>query len=179
MKLDLLLMRAILLNAGGLALVWVGIDKGAVQNILSMDQTYISESILVVFAFGWLLCMFRIWECSRALNRAKRETLTGFPTAYDEFHVYCSQRRNPIDVTAKLLPMGGLAGTVYGFLMAMSEMDVVNLTSSAMAGQEVGHVINYMGVALVTTLAGVITKIYLTMNQRMLEGGYERLYQEM
>jgi len=175
-RFDLLLMRAILLNAAGGFLLLVGIDNGTIYEILSMDASYISEAIIAVFAFGLCLCMFRIWECSRAMNRAESGRSSGFPTQFDEFHVFCSQRRNPIDVCARLLFRAGLLGTVYGFLMALNEVDLANLSSADMVGREVGTVLSNMGIALVTTLTGVTTNIWLSLNQRMLEGGYEKLY---
>lgn len=175
---DLLLMRAVLLNSAGAALLWVGIDRGEVQAILAQDSTYISEGIIALFAFGLGQCLYRIWECSQALNRVGSGGVSHAPSNIDDYSLWCARRRDPVDVTCRLLFRCGLLGTVYGFLMAMSELNAVNLTSAATAGAEIGDVIHYMGVAMVTTLTGGVTSVWLTLNQRMLEGGHERLFEE-
>ena len=48
-RFDLLLMRAILLNAAGGFLLMVGLDNGTITDILAMDKSYISEAIIAVF----------------------------------------------------------------------------------------------------------------------------------
>lgn len=156
--------------------MFIGIENGKLMELYAMDQTYISEAIVVLFALAWLLCLFRIWECSTALNRVENGRGSNFPTAMDEFQAYCSQRRNPVDVVNRILVDMGILGTMYGFLIALG-VDVSSLTSTETLGSEIGQVISGMRVALVTSMTGLATSIYLTLNQRLLEGGYERLYE--
>ena len=167
MKIDLLSMRAVLLSAAWLSLLWVGIDNGVVQELLARDETYISKTILLLFLYGYALVMYRTWECSNFLNN---------PHSAPSDPVSFSTRRDPIDLVSKMLIRLGLFGTVYGFLLATGDLSISALTSIETAGAELGGITKGISVAFVTTLTGLVTSSILTLHQRLLEGGYEKLY---
>lgn len=176
MRIDLLAMRFTVLIAAFAVLVYIGIDNGTVPYILAKDTSLISEGILAFFAFGVLLCAFRVFECSIALNKAKHRTRHKFYLTKDSFEIAVRRRWEPIDLISRLLFRAGLMGTVYGFIVALGNVDFANLTSASLATTEIGHIIDDMHIALVTTLVGVTTNIILAILRRTLEGGYERLY---
>ena len=174
MKLDLLFMRSVLLNAAIAALLWAGYDSGIIPDILSKDHTPISKAIIGLFAVGWLLCVYRHFEASVELNKLKRTGDSDFPAEYEKFMAYCSMRKGVIDFIAVALPTAGFFGTVFGFLVALSSLDVASLTVNSV-GAQLGQMTNGASTALVTTLTGCSTWFVLGANKRLLEGGYERI----
>lgn len=177
MRLDLLTMRYLILLVAGAALAYLGWDNGIIPTTLAKDTSYISEGIIALFGIGVVLCGYRVIECSNAINATKKgHKAIRFRWQSHYFQVQCERRQAPVAMIAHILPYGGLLGTVYGFIQALGGTSFANLTSSATAGAEIGHMIADMHIALVTTLVGVTTYIFLTLCLRVLEGGYQLLY---
>ena len=102
MIIDLLLMRSVVLNAAGAALLCLGLDSGRIQAIFLKDGTWISTIIVLVFAYGLSLCLYRHWEVSRDLNRRRRNK--GCRTlSWNAYTLACAQRLGPIGVAASSL----------------------------------------------------------------------------
>jgi len=165
-------MRTLLLIFIWASLLGLGLDNGVVQDLFSKDVTYISEAIIAFFAAGFILTIYRVFECSKALNSVSSK----FPRDPERFQVFCDTRRDSVQTASDFLIRLGLFGTVYGFLLATSDMDMTALTSSEMAGAEIGGVVQGVSVSFVTTLTGLVTGTILSFHRRILETGYERLY---
>ena len=68
---SLLLLRYILLNVIGFALLGVAWSQGYVHKVVNADQTYLSVVIFFVFIIGLVLCTQKLWQTNREIDALK------------------------------------------------------------------------------------------------------------
>jgi len=162
MRLDLLLMQFVLLNAVIVALGFAGQDY--LIEVWLDDTTYISEAIVGVLTFGWLLCLWRVYCCSRWID-------TGHKTTVETLDGYA----RPIDYLSYLCVSLGFFGTVVGFRISLLSIDEGSVGSVEVISQLIGGLVSGMGVALATTILGIIGYAILSLNLALLDSGHSRL----
>jgi hypothetical protein len=64
----LLMLRFVLFNLIGFALLGAAHLQGLLEMVLIADQTYLSALIFLVFLGGLAICAHKIWQTSRELN---------------------------------------------------------------------------------------------------------------
>jgi hypothetical protein len=182
-----LVLRAVLLNAVAVALVGAAWLQGLIGPIFLTDSTYISHTIVAVFAVGLAICLRRIVQVSHELNAVKEGRLTPDDRAgrfLRQAHGKDSQARAALAAALRLklssriggirqfannLVLMGLIGTVVGFIMALSGVDPDTVGDASAIAPMVSSLIEGMGVALYTTLVGSVLNIWLMLNCRLLE----------
>jgi hypothetical protein len=172
MRFDLLIMRALLLNVAGVCLLYWGLDTGVVQSVFTKDQTFISESIVGVFLFGWVLCLYRIWQVSDSINHAE----DGAVTTKERFNIASEICVSPIARISSLLVAMGIIGTMYGIIVALSQADLTQLADVSTVGQELTVMVGGLMTMFVSTITGLVTSAYLGLNLQLLENGFRKLY---
>jgi len=168
---DALLIRYSIFLIAVFSGIFLAQDQGLIRLILSSDQSYISEAIVVLWIIGMGMCSYRIIEANRWLD-------VGIGYRRKEFEVVSQRHWGPIDIIGRLLFRLGLVGTVYGFWVALSGLDLEHLTDNATIAQEIGILMGGMQIAIVTTLVGAVTNIILVMGLRFLEGAYQKILAE-
>ena len=185
----LLLLRFLLVNLVGAALLSAAYLQGWVAKAMAADSTGLVMLIFGLFVVGLALCGWKIWCASTELNQIK---------AYDPLKPsrvggYLSAIRlrsaNSRSITAELLELKlsnrigivrhianslvllGLIGTVIGFIIALSGVDVDLAADVNSVGSMVSTLIGGMSVALYTTLVGAILNIGLMVNYRLFLSG--------
>lgn len=166
---DTLLMRYTAFLVVIFGLLFFAYDSGLITGVLSSDQSNISVFIIAVWLWGMGLCSYRIWEANDWGNRGCT------PRNRQAFETMCQKRWGPIDITGRLLFRLGLTGTVYGFWVALSGLDLEHLADASTLAHEIGVLMEGMQIAIVTTLVGALTNIILVISLRFLEGAYQKL----
>ena len=82
-----------------------------------------------------------------------------------------SSRFGSVRHIANTLVLLGLIGTVVGFIIALSAVDVNLAADIDSVGPMISTLIGGMSVALYTTMVGAILNIWLMINYRLLLGG--------
>lgn len=186
-----LLLRFVLVNVAGFALLGGAWLQGWIDTAWSSDSTYISHGIFALFLLGLAICGHRIWRTSGELNKARR---------FDPFHPepslalrYVSEvkgrsgdsralaaaslrlrlttRIGVVRFLANSLVLLGLIGTVVGFIMALSGVDPETSGDASAITPMVSTLIAGMSVALYTTLIGSVLNVWLMVNFHILAGG--------
>lgn len=168
-------MRSVLLNAGLGILVYLIWHFGLLDQALASDTTWITPSIFTLFGGGLLFTWLRVIQCSRALDDIEQFSPTASDSA-DVLHVKFWARIRPLDWIAYTLITLGFLGTVWGFKIALSGIDPSAVGNVASIGPMVAALVEGMGIALWTTIVGIVTSIALSVNIRLLEGGYDKLF---
>ena len=122
----------------GLAGLFVFWRLGYVDLVLKSDQTYLSVVIFFMFLVG---CGFTWWG-----DKIVHADATGFDKA---------------DWLRRRLVNFGFIGTMLGFIIALSGVDADSANSIEAIRPMVAQLISGMGVALFTTLVGLITAEWL------------------
>ena len=189
-----LVLRFVLVNLVGLALVGCAYKLGYIESMLSADRTYLSVLICGVFLAGLSLCGWRICQTSRDLNQARDFD----PLVPSRAAVYLSQVRGRdgssrailannlklklaqrISVVrhfANALVVLGLIGTVIGFIIALSGVNPETASDVKAVAPMVSTLIQGMSTALYTTLVGAVCNVWLMINFRLLSGGTVKLF---
>jgi hypothetical protein len=169
---NLLLYRLAIFNAalGGLLgyLGW----KGYITAALLADPTGITIGIALMFAMLLGSTAFRAWGTSKALNHLKEEwnVLGGRKKALKRM-----AKIKHIHDGSGWLAYLGLIGTVVGFVIAISGIDLGALSTAQGVQAMVPELMRGMGVALYTTLAGAFFGLWTEINYRMLATATECL----
>ena len=186
----LLLLRFIVLNIAALAVVMYVWMKGWIGNIAEQDVTKISLVIVAVFICGWIICAYKIFLCSRELNRILDATDNNASRArwYAELISVSSGESSRVAIAECLrsrlysrisvvrlisnnLIILGLIGTVIGFIISLSAVDAQSVADVASVAPMVSTLIQGMSVALYTTLVGAVFHVWLTMCYQLLATG--------
>ncbi len=158
---NLLVYRLLILNFLGLAALSWAWNGGFVGMVFAADSSGICYAIAVLFALGMASVFHRSLKVSHALNDIKqssgryRSKVNG---------AKFSAKGDHIGDIAQWLAMLGLIGTIVGFIMALHGLDTDALDPEKLIGQ----LIEGMGVAFYTTLAGSGAGLWLELNNRIL-----------
>lgn len=190
----LLLLRFVLANTVGLALVGVAWTNGWIDRLLAADSTGLVTVIVAVFLAGFALCVRRLVATSRELNglRDGRPPEGGRVAEYlraiegrdgatraqlaGVLRLKLAARIAPVRHIAGSLVILGLVGTVVGFVIALGGVDPAAASDVSAVGPMIAKLIEGMSVALHTTLVGAVLNIWLMVDYRMLESGTVRLF---
>lgn len=190
----LLLLRFVLANTIGLALVAVAWVSGWIDLLVSADTTHLVLTIALTFLGGLGMCARRLWLTSRELNALAdgrplpdgriAEYLRAIegrdPATRAEFaqllRIKLQARIAPVRHVAGILVILGLIGTVLGFIIALGGVDPASASDAGAIGPMISKLIEGMSVALHTTLVGGVLNIWLMLDYRMLESGTVRLF---
>lgn len=183
----LLFYRWIAFNLFAFTLLLVFHLHGMVLPVFLADSSYICHAIAALFAYGLVLCGYRVWKTSRELNLVKaggRGRLKEFvelckradkESVKEAFEIKLFARIAFVKYIASSLVMLGLLGTVVGFIMVLTNVPSNAVGDSAQVGKLVQALTKGMGVALYTTLVGAITNLWLNANYNLLRTGVVNL----
>ncbi len=193
----LLLLRFLLLNLLGIALLGAVYLQGWVEMIIAADQSYLSIVISLVFLVGLAHCVWRVWQLSLELNQVKTfNPLISSSTAdyvaklrgrggegrsilASTLRLRLSQRIALIRHVAGSLVLLGLIGTVIGFIIALSGVDPERASDVQSIAPMISALIGGLSTALYTTLVGAVLNVWLMTNYRLLAGGTVKLITAM
>lgn len=161
---NLLLYRFALFNGGMTALFGYLASKGYVAAAVAGDPTGLSLLIALVFIILMGSTARRVWKTSKAMNRLKAGvTPMGNPWTKRLVKI------KHIHDGASWLAYLGLIGTVIGFIISLSGVDLGALATAQGVQAMIPSLMAGMKVALYTTLAGAFFGIWTEVNYRMLE----------
>jgi hypothetical protein len=189
----LLLLRFLLVNLTGCALLAAAWLEGWIDQILAADDTHICKLIFALFVVGLCLSAQKVWLLSRELNAldggaasspgkvasfmrgiagrdgATRQALAGV------LRLKLAHRIAPVRHIASSLVLLGLIGTIIGFVIALSGVDQDAVADASAIGPMVATLLHGMAMALFKTLVGSVLNVWLMVDYRLLEGGVVRL----
>ena len=197
----LLIFRFALLNAacfGVLGAAWL---EGWLDAMLEGSARLMCLGIFATFLIGLALCAAKIVRTSLELNQVRDGRPTPGSRAanhLDRFEgrapagsggssrpptiaaeVLRYRMANDVSIVghiANTLVFLGLIGTVIGFIVALAGVDPAMSGSVHQVAPMVSSLIEGMGIALHTTLAGAVLHVWLIVNHRMLTTGVLHLY---
>lgn len=150
-------------NIAFVALLIAAQMQGWVTMVFQADLSHLTSVIAVVLLYGLTLSAWKLWtmdayvslscEMNKDVKKA-REVIA----AYIEGIRWLSKRLVEL----------GLVGTVIGFIIAFSGMDQNTIGDVDSAGAMIGVVVMGMGVALYTTLVGMLASLWLHVVYRVL-----------
>ncbi len=166
---NLLLYRFALFNGSMGALLGYLASKGYVAAAAAGDPTGISALIVLMFMLLFASTVKRVWKTSRQHNTVKAVTLDTLGDLKDTLQ----GKKRLIKIAhihegAGWLAYLGLIGTVVGFIMALSGVDLGALATAQGVQAMIPELMGGMKVALYTTLAGSFFGIWTEINYRML-----------
>jgi hypothetical protein len=185
----LLILRFVLFNLVGFALLGAVHIQGYVEQVLSADPTGLCVIIFLVFLMGLAFCAWRIVQVSIELNRARDPNPpalslvasylqdiggvsgNGRQLIASSLRLKLSNRIGAVRHIANSLVFLGLIGTVIGFIIALSGVNPERTSDVAAVVPMVATLIDGMSVALFTTLVGAVLNLWLMINYHMLTTG--------
>jgi hypothetical protein len=160
---NLLLYRFALFNGSmGALLGYLG-SKGYIAAAIAGDPTGISLLIALIFVLLLGSTSHRVWKTSTGMNLLKAG---GLPIGKPWTKRLVKIRH--IHDGAQWLAYLGLIGTVVGFIIALSGIDLGALSTAQGVQAMIPSLMVGMKVALYTTLAGAFFGIWTEVNYRML-----------
>jgi hypothetical protein len=193
----LLVLRFALINIVATALSVAAWLQGWLSGLLEPLTGILSGIIVVVFAYGLMICGFRIWQTSVAINDLKEGGKTAATRAarylaairrkdaesrtiqLNTLRLNLSHRIQIVRNVANLLVFLGLIGTVIGFIISLSGVDAKAVSQADSVASMVATLIQGMSIALYTTLLGAVLNVWLNINYRVLSTGTVNLYSEI
>lgn len=189
----LLVLRYVLLNILGFALLGAAHLHGLVDRVIVSDKTYLSAVIFFIFLGGLGLCAQKVWQTSRELNqlkslnplkaskaaeylaRVRGRDATSRAMIAGALRLKLSQRVAIVRHVAGSLVLLGLIGTVVGFIIALSGVHPEQASDVKAITPMVSTLIEGMSTALYTTLVGSVLNVWLMINYHLLVGGTVKL----
>lgn len=163
---NLLLYRFAVFNMAAASLVAYLGSKGYITMALAADPTGIVIAIAAMFAIVWASSALRAWKTAKGLNELKalpcRTNFAGKPWLKRMVKI------EHIHSAATWMAYLGLIGTVIGFILALSGVDVSLFASAAGVSQLVPQMIAGMGIAVWTTLVGGLFGLWTEINHQMI-----------
>lgn len=160
---NLLLFRFGILNGTMAGLLGFLASKGYVAAAFAADPTGITFLIVLLFLGLFGSTAFRVWKTAKGLNRMK----AGIRPSDQSFRKRLVKIAH-IQEGASWLAYLGLIGTIVGFIIAISGVDLGALSTAQGVQAMIPELMTGMGVALYTTLAGSFFGIWTEINYRML-----------
>ncbi len=190
---QLLMLRVVLVNLVGAALLLAVWHQGWIARIVTADESRIVLVIGALFLASLVWSLRRAAEIAFELDQARcRRPAPGSRAArfLRLVREAPSTARGSIETALRLelaasiapvrhlggiLVLLGLIGTVLGFIIALSGIDPDASTDVSAIGPMVSSLITGLGVALYTTLVGAVLNLWVMTNYRLLESGATRL----
>jgi hypothetical protein len=189
----LLVLRFVLINMVGFALLAAAQIQGLLEMVLAADRTYLSALIFFVFLGGLGICALKVWQTSRDLNQVRAfDPLSASRAAEymarlrgrggdsrailaSSLRLKLSQRVTVVRHVAGSLVLLGLIGTVVGFIIALSGVEPERASDVKAITPMISTLIAGMSTALYTTLVGSVLNVWLMINYQVLAGGTVKL----
>lgn len=184
---NLLFYRWMAFNLVGLAILLVFFVQGLVAPVFLSDSSHITYVIAALFAYGMVLCGYRVWKTAREINAVKSggkgklrdfvelSARTDRESVKEAFEIKLFARIAFVKYIASSLVTLGLLGTVIGFIIVLTQVPANAVGDTSQVGKLVAILTNGMGVALYTTLVGAVTNLWLNANYTMLRTGVVNL----
>ena len=161
----LLVIRFTIFNGcvlAGLVAAW---GQGLVQRAFEADASRISYAITALLAACLAGQAWRAWKLSRAFDALKRGTKPG--GNLESGRVKALAKVEWMETAGTWLVMLGLLGTVVGFTMVFYGVDADSISADNVQ-RIVAALVQGMGVALYTTLVGIVAALWVDGNRRMI-----------
>ena len=189
----LLMLRFVLINMLGFALLAAAQIQGLIEMVLAADRTYLSVLIFFVFLGGLGICALKVWQTSRDLNQVRAFDPLDASRAAEymarlrgrggdsrailasSLRLKLSQRVTVVRHVAGSLVLLGLIGTVVGFIIALSGIDPERASDVTAITPMISTLVAGMSTALYTTLVGSVLNVWLMINYHVLAGGTVKL----
>ncbi len=193
----LLVLRFALINIVAFALTGAAWLQGWLEGLFEPVTAILSGVIFAVFLYGLLICAFRIWQTSVAINdmKAGGKTASAQAARYmaapraksaesraiqiNMLRLKASHRIQIVRNIANMLVFLGLIGTVIGFIIALSGVEPEAVSNPENVAAMVATLIKGMSVALYTTLLGAVLNVWLNINHRILSTGTVNLISQI
>lgn len=160
---NLLIYRFSLFNGAAGALLGYLSFKGYVVAAFAADPTGITALICLLFAMLLGSTTYRVWKTAKALNVVKTGKCID-PSKHSKRLAKIAH----INDGAAWLAYLGLIGTVVGFIISLSGVDIGALSTAQGVQAMIPSLMNGMKIALYTTLSGSFFGIWTEFNYRML-----------
>jgi hypothetical protein len=186
---SLLILRFILLNLTGLALVGAVWMQGWLDQMIATDSYHLIKLNIGVFLVGLAMCAGRILKLSleldqlgagpaaggtraaRYLAEARNTDSGGRALLAESLKMRLGVRLGSIRHVASCIVLIGLVGTVIGFIIALSGVDAAAASDAQAITPMVSTLLFGMAIALYKTLVGSVLNIWLMLDYRLLESG--------
>lgn len=167
---NLLIYRWALANLAIAAALILPAMTGHVMVLFTEDTSYISHSIVVLFAVAWLWNARETWRVSKWRNIQKRIPLTRASVLDQDKAMSKIEWLNKVPDWLVGL---GLLGTVIGFKVAMGAVDQGSLSNAAGVQTSIGVLMDGITIAINTTIVGAVCGLWLEVNNRILKTAAE------
>ena len=162
---NLLIYRLVTVNIVAAALALWAYANGLVLAIFVNDVSHLSYAIIVLFLLGLVSTFIRAGKVCGAVNSLKR----GCARCYLRRRAAkMAGKNNHIEAVAGWLVTLGLLGTVAGFSIAISGIDLDSLASAAGVQKSAAQLLSGLHVAIGTTLLGGFLGMLTEVNYVML-----------
>lgn len=167
---NLLIYRFVIFNALMAALMGLLATRGLLQQVIEGDRSHIVLAVGALFAVAWLWTARKSWRISREFNKFKKSK-RGHQQNPEYLHALRDKELGKLDWlhdAAGWMVGLGLLGTVVGFVMALGGVTGLGVSNAGDVQAALTILVDGMGVALNTTLAGGALGLWTEVNTRML-----------
>lgn len=166
----LLRSRLLVVNAAGAFFLYLAYIYGILAEISRADPSGLSWGIVGVFCYGMWHVAKSGWYLGKELDA---------PAEWDAalLREQLSAKLGVIDEVASSLVKLGLLGTLLGVFMALGH--VKPSLELAELGATINGLLRGLGVALMTTIVGSVTNLWLRVNYRMLATAAHKLIRKI
>lgn len=173
---NLLIYRFVVFNALMAVLMGLLAARGLPQQVIEGDRSHIVFAVGALFAVAWLWTARKSWRTSRDFNRFKKSTSPDGRNdperqSSEFIHALRDKELGKLDWlhdAAGWMVGLGLLGTVVGFIMALGGVTGLGVSNAGDVQDALTILVDGMGVALNTTLAGGALGLWTEVNTRML-----------
>jgi len=180
----LLILRFTLLNLVAAAFLATAVVEGSILALFDGPAVWMSWAIVAVFVVGLIWCARLCARTSAELDQLNRGVLRrrsrparwlaepgGAEEAEKAITIELRSQSAGVRYLAGLLVLLGLVGTVLGLKIAFDNASITATGDLDAAAEMFSTVMGGVGLALSTTLLGVVGNIWLTACWRLLEHG--------
>ena len=141
--------------------LWICWREGWLTTLLIADRSHISVVIMLLFTAMTAHCGFHIYMMAHAIHHHRLQ----LPYSNTDLHDHYELGWFIVDVLIKL----GLLGTVVGFIFMLSSLASITRLDIEIAQKLMTDMGAGMGIALYTTLTGLLAAIALSAQYYILE----------
>jgi hypothetical protein len=161
---NLLTYRFTLTNLVAMSVCAVLWTQGVIQPLFAQDTTYISHSIVVLFAIASIATWRQALRLSGQINCFKSEPAGAIGEDKEKALAKLTWLK---DISGWLTGLG-LLGTVVGFAVALNGVNQGTLGSASCVQSNVAQLVAGMRIAVNTTIIGAALGLWHELNVRML-----------
>ena len=185
----------ILLNIVFFAIAFVCYLQGLLNPIIESDKgTYASTGIFLIFVAGLILCAYKFLKMGSQIREIVKSNVVPESPACNyllKIHGQNAEKRSVFASTLQYeitecidlvrtfinaLPLLGLLGTIIGLSISISNLRFGSGTEVVDIQRMLSIVARGAGIAFYTTLVGLVTALWLSLNDRLLRKRTANLY---